>query len=624
MLNIRNLSYRIGGRTLLNEASLTLERGERVGLIGPNGTGKSTLLKLIAEDLQSDAGDIQIASAMRVGIIRQEAPGGATTPLEAVLAADQQRVDLLEKAEDPETPPEDLAHIHEQLNIMGSASAPARAARILAGLGFDEDAQGRPLESFSGGWRMRISLAGLLFVQPELLLLDEPSNHLDLEATLWLQDYLTRYPNGFLLVSHDRELLDATVTKIVHLEQGKLVAYTGNYEGFEKARAEQARYLEAMAAKQEAARKHMQAFVDRFRAKATKARQAQSRLKAIQKLTPIELLPEMQSARFDLPDPGEVAPPLLRIEDASVGYEIDKPVLRKLNLRLDPEDRIALLGANGNGKSTLIKLLAQRLKTSSGDSWFSPKLRVGYFAQDQAQELDLDATPLILMERWRPRWPQQKARAHLGRFGLGQDKVNTKVKGLSGGEKARLLLAHVTLDEPHLLLLDEPTNHLDMASRRALIEALTDFPGAVVLVSHDSHLVEHVADQLWLVANGSCTNFDGDLDLYRQWILSRTQEKNGRNTRSSKPKSESLDTVNSQIKRGQLKKEIAQVEKEVARLNQEVILLEQRLADPQLHGSKSAVEKISRMAKELSHTKALLRKIEDHWLSLNAQWEGQS
>lgn len=626
MLSIQNLTYRIGGRTLLEEASLSLDRGERVGIVGPNGTGKSTLLKLISGDLQPDGGSIDIASNVRVGIVRQEAPSGATTPLEAVLASDQRRTDLLRRAEDPMTPPIELADIHEQLNLMEASSAPAKAARILAGLGFNEEAQGQALESFSGGWRMRIALAGLLFVQPELLLLDEPSNHLDVEATLWLQNYLTYYPHGFLLVSHDRELLNSTVTRIAHLERGKFTLYGGNYDQFEQLRAEQARYLEAAAAKQEAARKHMQAFVDRFRYKKTKARQAQSRLKAIQKMTPIELLPDLQSARFELPDPGEAPPPLLYMDQASVGYEAGKPILRKLDIRIDPGDRIALLGANGNGKSTLIKLLAGKLQLFAGHFHRTPKLRVGYFAQDQGEELDLDATPLISVGRWRPRWSEQQGRAHLGRFGLGQEKVKTKIGALSGGEKAKLLLAQVTLDQPHLLLLDEPTNHLDMASRRALIDALMDFPGAVILVSHDSHLLEHVADEFWLVKDGTCQRFDGDMDNYRQLILG---QESGKNTRArdakgfeeeQQPKGDNKKT-NSKRPPGQSKKLADSIEKEIAQLTDKIKQIEDVLSNPNIHRQKDVQQKIKELSRILLQMKDTLRQKEEYWLELAGEVE---
>ena len=499
-----------------------------------------------------------------------------------MLAADTERKQLLDEAEHA-TEPHRIADIHQRLHEIGAHAAPARAAQILHGLGFDAAAQERPCSDFSGGWRMRVALAALLFQAPDLLLLDEPTNHLDLEATLWLEDFLKRYPYTILLVSHDRDLLNGSVDKIIHLHERKLTMYTGGYDDFERLRGERLALQAAAAAKQDAARKHMQAFVDRFRYKASKARQAQSRLKALAKMQPIAAAVEERGIEFSFPEPEELAPPLIVMDDVAVGYEPGKPILSRINMRLDPDERIALLGSNGNGKSTMAKLLAGRLRPMAGEMRASRKLKVGYFAQHQTDELDLDATPLLSMERAAPNLTSEKCRAHIARFGLDVQRANTPVGNLSGGEKARLLLALMTHGAPNILLLDEPTNHLDIDSRQALVQAINDFPGAVVLISHDPHLIELTVDRFWLVKDGRCQPFDGDLNDYKDMILSPGRAANERERRGkteSKPAAKSAQrSSGARTEAGDLKRQVEQSALAVQKLTEAMRLIEKKMAD---------------------------------------------
>src|SRR5215468_9013530 len=508
MLSLTDISVRIAGRLLIDHSSVQIPPGSRVGFVGRNGVGKSTLFAAIRGDVPTESGIIALPPRWRIGSLAQEAPDGPESLIEIVLKADVERTALLAEAETAHDPHR-IAEIQTRLADIGAHAAPARAAEILAGLGFDAQAQERPCSDFSGGWRMRVALAAILFSEPDLLLLDEPTNHLDLEATLWLEDFLKRYPRTVLLVSHDRDLLNKVVDKIVHLEALKLTVYSGGYDTFEKTRALKIANIAAAQKKQEAQRKHMQTFIDRFRYKASKARQAQSRIKMLARMEPIVSVAEEQTIEFDFPDPEALAPPIITLDHVEAGYKPGKPVLRNLNLRLDMDDRVALLGANGNGKSTLAKLLAGRLKPMAGAMRKSPKLRVGYFAQHQTDELDVDATPLQLMERLAPMVAEEKRRAHLGRFGFAQDKALTRVSALSGGEKARLLFALMSRETPQLLLLDEPTNHLDVDARQSLVQSINSFEGAVVLISHDPHLIELCADRLWLVAGGAVKPYEG-------------------------------------------------------------------------------------------------------------------
>jgi ATP-binding cassette subfamily F protein 3 len=523
LLTCTGVTLRMGGRTLLDGADLTVDPGRRIGLVGRNGAGKSTLLKAIAGDITVDGGDIRLSSRARMAQVKQQAPSGEATLLDTVLEGDPERLALLaeaERADRGELPPDRVAAVFERLHIIGADAAPARAAIILAGLGFDAEAQLRPLDSFSGGWRMRVALATVLFSAPDLLLLDEPTNHLDLEATLWLEGWLARFPGAALVVSHDQGLLDRSVQAIAHLDQRKLSLTPGGYNEFVRIRTEHAMQQARAAERIIAQRAHMQAFVDRFRAQASKARQAQSRLRALERMPLIDTVIEATPTRFNFPEPPKLAPPILALDDVSVGYG-GAVVLEGLSMSFGMEDRIALLGANGNGKSTFAKLLAGRLEPMSGHLRRPGKLRVGYFAQHQEAELVPDDSPIDHMARALPLAAPTQVRAQLARFGLDADRANTKSASLSGGEKARLLLALATRDAPQLLILDEPTNHLDIDACDALVRALGAFPGAVLLITHDPHLVELVADQLWLVDGGTVRPYDGDMDEYRALLAKK-------------------------------------------------------------------------------------------------------
>ena len=588
LLTLTGITIRLGGRTLLDGADLAIDAGRRIGLLGRNGAGKSTLLKAIAGDLAIDGGDIRLASRARLGQVKQEAPDGDLTLTDIVLQGDPERLALLAEAEHESADPHRLDEIHERLRAIGADSAPARAASILAGLGFDAAAQARPIGTFSGGWRMRVALATALFAAPDLLLLDEPTTHLDLEATLWLETWLARFPGAAIIVSHDRGLLDRCVHAIAHLDRGKITLTPGGYEEFVRIRTERAMQQTAMATKVAAQRAHMQAFVDRFRAKATKARQAQARLKAIAKLPAIEAVVEDSPTHFDFPQPVQIAPPILALDQVSAGYD-GRPVLRGLSLRVDMDDRIALLGANGNGKSTLAKLIAGRLAPLSGELRRGPKLKVGYFAQHQADELVPAETPVDHMVRALPRAAIAQVRAQLARFGLDADRAATPVSSLSGGEKARLLLALATREAPHLLILDEPTNHLDIDAREALVRALADFEGAVLLITHDPHLVELVADRLWLVADGTVQPFDGDLDDYRALLAERARP-------AAKPdaaptrREDRRERAEARAATAPLRRRARDAEQRIAKLADERARIEAKLADPALYVPGRAAE----------------------------------
>ncbi|MDO9710467.1 ABC-F family ATP-binding cassette domain-containing protein [Paracraurococcus lichenis] len=617
VLAIRDLTLRIAGRALLEGAELVVDPGRKVGLVGRNGAGKSTLLKAIIGDLHPDGGEIRLAARARLGHVAQEAPGGPDSLLETVLAADTERASLLAALEGhPDA--HRLAEIHERLIAIQADSAPARAATILAGLGFDAAAQARPIAEFSGGWRMRVALARALFLEPDLLLLDEPTNHLDLEATMWLEGWLQRFPGAAIVVSHDRGMLDRCVDAIAHLDRGKITFYPGGFENFVRVRAERQAQQVAQNEKLTAERARIQAFVDRFRAKATKARQAQSRLKALERMPPIEAVVEDTVTRFAFPEPTALPPPVLSIQRGSAGYD-GRAVLQGMNLRLDQEDRIALLGANGNGKSTLAKVLAGRLAPMAGDVHRSTKLKVGYFAQHQAEELDPRGTPLSHMQAALPRATETQCRSQLARFGLDADRGETLISACSGGEKARLLLALCTRDAPHLLILDEPTNHLDIDAREALVKALAEFGGAVVLITHDPHLVELAADRLWLVADGTVRSFDGDLDEYRALLAERARPAAKLEAAPTR-RDERRERAEARVALAPLRDRVKRVEAQLAKLNAEAASIDTALTDPRLYANNNA-ELITRATARRAAIAKEVEALETEWLELQEKLE---
>ncbi len=612
MLKIEDITYNVEGRPLFEGASATIPTGHKVGLVGRNGAGKTTLFRLIRGELALEGGAITLPQRARIGGVAQEVPSSDTSLLDTVLAADTERASLMAEAETAHDAHR-IAEIQARLADIDAWSAEGRASAILKGLGFDADQQLMPCSAFSGGWRMRVALAGVLFAQPDYLLLDEPTNYLDLEGALWLESYLQKYPHTVLIISHDRELLNRAVQGILHLDNRKLTYWQGGYDQFARQMSERRAVLQAEAKKIDARRAHLQSFVDRFKAKASKAVQAQSRVKMLEKLTPITAPEDAKKVVFTFPKPEELAPPIINLDGAAVGYG-GPPVLKKLNLRIDQDDRIALLGRNGEGKSTLSKLLAGKLQACEGKMARSSKLRIGYFAQHQVDELHLDETPLQLIQRQRPAEMQARLRARLAGFGLMADQADTVVARLSGGQKARLSLLLATIDAPHLLILDEPTNHLDIESREALVDALTEYPGAVILVSHDMHLLGLVADRLWLVKGGAVTPYTEDLEAYRRQLLAGEDDaKPAPKPVEKKPKA-SRDEVLA------LKAEVRKCEDRLAKLNDMGEKLAKKLADPALYEDSRKGELATWNAK-YAEVRQALDKAEAMWLTAQEKLE---
>jgi ATP-binding cassette subfamily F protein 3 len=590
MLHINELTYRIEGKPILEGATVAIPTGHKVGLVGRNGAGKSTLLRLVTGEIAPDDGSITMAKGARLGYVAQEAPGGDESLVDWVLSADTERAALMAEAETA-TDPSRIALIQERLADIGAHAAPARAASILSGLGFDEGAQRRACREFSGGWRMRVALAAVLFLEPEVLLLDEPTNYLDLEGALWLESYLRTYPHTVVIVSHDRDLLNRCVGHILHLERGRLQLYAGGYDAFEEARRERQRLDLKLMKRQEEERARLEAFIARFKAKATKAAQAQSRVKALARMQPIAAQVEERVVPFSLPAPARLlASPIVKLEAAVAGYAPEAPVLARLDLSIDQDDRIALLGANGNGKSTFAKLIAGRLAPIGGTVRRPPRLEVGYFAQHQLDDLPPEQTPFDQITRLMPTATEAERRARLGAWGFGADKADTKAKSLSGGEKARLLMAMTAFHAPHLLILDEPTNHLDVDSREALVQALNAYEGAVILISHDRHLIDACADRLWLVKGGTVRAYHGDMDGYRAELLA---ERGGRarsgegDPRAGGDKASRADQRREAAERraqlAPLKKAVQVAEKRLETLTAELARLDAALADAGLY-----------------------------------------
>ena len=606
MISFENISFSVAGRTLVKNSTVSIPSGHKVGLVGRNGTGKTSLFRLVYGDITLDHGDLKLNKNTRVGGVAQEAPGSSITLLDTVLAADQEREDLLNKAQ-LEKDPLQIAEIQTRLADIDAWSAEARAATILNGLGFDKNKQKLACSEFSGGWRMRVALAAVLFSKPDLLLLDEPSNYLDLEGSIWLEAYISKYPSTIIIISHDRALLNNSVNSILHLEDKELHLYTGNYETFAKTRAARLAHKEAEVKKQNLRRQHLQSYVDRFRYKADKAKQAQSRLKMLAKMEPISISSETTFTKFDFPQPEELSPPIVNIQNASVGYE-EKTVLSDINLRIDQDDRIAILGQNGEGKSTLSKLIANKLKPHVGKIIHSNKLRIGYFAQHQLDELTLNETPMEHILRERPSEKQGQIRARLDGFGISVEQADIRVKSLSGGQKARLSLLLASLDAPHLLILDEPTNHLDIESREALVEALTKYSGAVIIVSHDIHLLSLVADRLWLAKNGTVKPYEYDLETYRKSLLSISsskkpeQLKNSKTVRKSYTKDEIIVLKNNLTKSEERVEKLLTMEEKISK----------KLANPKIYSDTNRNELVVLNTKYAEVRKAMT-KAEDLW-----------
>ncbi len=623
MLHINDLTYRLGPRLLFDKATVAIPDGARVGFVARNGTGKTTLFRLIRGEIGSEGGSITLGKGLRIGSVAQEAPAGPETLLEVVLAADTERATLLDEAETA-TDPHRIAEIQTRLADIGAHAAPARAAAILHGLGFDAEAQARPCSSFSGGWRMRVALAAILFSEPDLLLLDEPTNYLDLEGTLWLMDYLARYPHTLIIISHDRDLLNQSVDQILHLDQGKLKLWGGAYDRFEKLRAEEQALQLKMKKKQEDERRHLQSFIDRFKAKATKARQAQSRVKRLEKMQLIAAPIDSEVLPFHFPSPERpLAPPIIAMEGASAGYG-DKPVLSKLDLVIADDDRIGLLGSNGNGKSTFAKLVAGKLTAMDGMVRRSSKLKVGYFAQHQLDELNPQATPVAHVRELLPDATEAQVRSRAAQMGFPANKADTPVANLSGGEKARLMMGLAAFDAPHLLILDEPTNHLDIDSRTALMEAINDYEGAVILISHDRFLLEACADRLWFVGGGRVKPFDGDLDAYRSLVL-EGESSQGVASKSSKNESATsqADSRRAAVEKRQalapLKKKIEAAEQKMAKLTELLARVDEALQAPDAFIKDPA--KAAQLSGQRAELEKTLMSVEEEWLTLSADYE---
>lgn len=615
MIEIDELTYRVAGRTLLDKASTMIPTGARVGLVGRNGIGKSTLVKLLLQEISPESGEIRMPRLARIGHVAQEAPSGPTPIVEIVLAADRERADLLAEAETANDPNR-IAAIHERLAGIDAHGAPARAARILAGLGFDSEAQLRPASSFSGGWRMRVALAAVLFLEPEILLLDEPTNYLDLEGTLWLEDHLARYPHTSIVVSHDRDLLNGAVDRTLHLHRGKLTLYAGGYDEFERLRREKMMLDQKRAKKQDLERKHLQSFVDRFRASATKATQAQSRLKRLEKLEPVEVDGDDAVLPIPLPAPKKMlASPLIAMEGVSVGYG-ERAVLSRLDLRIDGDDRIGLLGSNGNGKSTFAKLVTGRLAAMQGRLTRAPGLSVAFFAQHQIDEFEPAETAVEHVRRQMPGAKEAEVRAAAARYGLSAKRADTRVSELSGGEKARLLMGLATAHGPHVLVLDEPTNHLDVDARAALVEAIMKFPGAVIIISHDRHLIDACADRLWLVENGRVLPWQGDMDEYRKQVLKRDGRDPGKDDKGAAA-TMPAKKVDKGPSLSQLRKRLGELEAELDRQTKRLAGIDKLLADPLLF--KTDPGKAVELRRLRQSTAGVVAHIEEEWLQISGE-----
>jgi ATP-binding cassette subfamily F protein 3 len=618
MLTINNLTYRIQGRELFEGASVSLPTGSKTGFVGKNGTGKTTLFHLIQGHLSVDGGNIDLVKKARIGAVAQEAPAGDESVLDVVLAADTERAALLKEAETV-TDPHRISEVYTRLADIDAHTAEARASAILKGLGFETDRQSGPTRELSGGWRMRVSLAGVLFSQPDLLLLDEPTNYLDLEGTLWLEKYLATYPYTVFMISHDRDLLNKAVSSIIHLEHKKLTFYKGNYDTFEATRRMQMELNNKSREKTLDQIAHMQKFVDRFKAKASKAKQAQARVKMIEKLKPPAAMFDEFSAPFSFQQPKiEQASPMITLDGVAAGYG-DKKVLKNITMRIDPDDRIALIGVNGNGKSTFAKLLAGDIQPMGGEMRRGKKLEIAHFAQHQMDKLHPDWTPLQHIVELMPYDNESKRRSRLAQMGVTKSRMDTLAKNLSGGERARLLMGLITFGGPGMLILDEPTNHLDIDSRDALVAALNDYEGAVLIISHDRHLVEATCDTLWIAADGTIKELDEDLDSYQRTIMGQTG-KNGGNSGLSKEdrKREKQEAAARRAELAPLRKAIKDAEDDLARLKRKIAAIERTLGEPATYNNADATVALG---KDKAKLEAEIATVEESWLQMSDEYE---
>ncbi|WP_428075576.1 ATP-binding cassette domain-containing protein [Candidatus Avelusimicrobium luingense] len=610
MIDIQNLSFHFGLRTLFEDTSVMIQDGQKVGLVGPNGCGKSTLFKLIEGKFSPDGGKIEISRSTQIVSVAQEIEDPSVALLSYVLSADTEITRLEKELENPQISGEHMAEVFDRLEFLGAHSAQARASAILSGLGFLNTDFTRPLKEFSGGWQVRANLAAALYAPSNCLLLDEPTNHLDLETALWLENYLTRLDKTVFIISHDRHILNRLCDKIIHVEDTQLKLYNGNYDTYERTRAAAIEGAKLAAAKHERVVAHLQSFVDRFRYKATKAKQAQSRIKMIEKLGAAPQIPKDPQSHFEFPSPERLQNALVTIEGGVAGYN-ETPVLENLNLRIEPDDRIALLGANGNGKSTLAKILSHRLLLMSGKMTMAKKMKIAYFSQHQTEELDVEKTPYEQLSAVMPLATETQIRAQLGAFGLNKDKSDTLIGKLSGGEKSRLLLALITKDAPHLLILDEPTNHLDLQSRQALLEALNEYTGAVVLITHDLHVIELTCDTLWIVRRGTCENFMGDLEDYKAQLLKNNNRNDLASDKMTSKEMARKQAAERRAKLAPLKKEIRALDEKIAQMTARKQLLEEQLVSA--YSADSSIE--------LALLTSQLKDAEEDWLRLNEECE---
>ncbi len=619
MLHINDLTYRIEGRPLFDQATLAISSGMKMGLVGRNGTGKSTLFRLIKGEVSPDDGAINLRKGARFGVVDQEVPSGPQSLLATVLAADKERSRLLTEADTAQDPMR-IAAIHARLSDIDAWSAEARAGMILSGLGFSSKDQMRPCADFSGGWRMRVALAAMLFAEPDLLLLDEPTNYLDVEGAVWLESHIKTYSGTAFIISHDRDFLNRAVTHIAHLRQQKLFAYAGGYDSFERQMREQQRLSVALRDKQEDERRKLEAFVTRFKAKASKAKQAQSRVKRLEKMQPVATIIDDPIPPIDLPSPERtLSPPIVRFDDVKLGYESDKPVLSRLNQRIDPDDRIGLLGQNGEGKSTFAKAVMGLLGAQDGFIKRHKKMTVGYFAQHEIDALNPLKSAYDHVVELMPDATEAQRRARLARFGLGHDKAETTAGKLSGGEKARLLFSLIAFNAPHLLVLDEPANHLDMDSRAELIKALNAYEGAVLIISHDRNLLESVVDRLWLVSNGTIDSYAGSLEDYRQMQVEKTRPKKSKTTAINEKTLARKDAAKARERLAPLKKKCDQIERDIDVNRQKIDKIDQVLADGSLFiENPPKAQIITQMRAELE---ADILKLEEAWMSALEDYE---